>query len=224
MNHIININLTNYCQSKCVACPRTNTDTLSAHSWLPIKHTDIQDVRKVIKNICRLATGKNKVHLKLCGDYGDPMMHPDIEYIIYEAHLHPEITKISIATNGGLRNEKFYKSIALKYNKLRITFGIDGTTDEMNQKYREGVNFNKAWNNMLTFYEYSKSDKCEWQYLVFQWNVDDMENAFRIAKETGVPLDVHRGNGTFADIPENLVSEIDQKIEKLYDNYMGDNR
>ena len=221
MDYIININITNYCQSKCVACPRTNTDTLEAHSWLDIKHANLEDVKKMINNICKLRKLGNTLSLKLCGDYGDPMMHPDIEHIIYYANLQPEIGHINVATNGGLRTNKFYEVMGLKYKKLNIVFGIDGTTAELNHKYREGVNFEKAWSNMMSFYENAQRGKCTWQFLVFQWNIDDIENAFKIASDLQMPLDVHRGNGTFGDVPVEMIDDVDDKIDNFYRQYLG---
>lgn len=221
MDYIININITNYCQSKCVACPRTNTDTLEAHSWLDIKHANLEDVKKMINNICKLRKLGNTLSLKLCGDYGDPMMHPDIEHIIYYANLQPEIGHINVATNGGLRTNKFYEVMGLKYKKLNIVFGIDGTTAELNHKYREGVNFEKAWTNMMSFYENAQRGKCTWQFLVFQWNIDDIENAFKIASDLQMPLDVHRGNGTFGDVPVEMIDDVDDKIDNFYRQYLG---
>ena len=47
--------------------------------------------------------------------------------------------KIEIFTNGGLRSNKFVKDV-LKNPKVHFIFGIDGITDEINQKYRKGVN------------------------------------------------------------------------------------
>lgn len=221
MDHVININITNYCQSKCVACPRTNTDLGSVHPWLNISHAPLENVKLAIRNLCSLRTMHNKLIIKLCGDYGDPMMHPDIENIIYFAHLQPEVTNILVATNGGLRNKKFYRLLGAKYKKLSITFGIDGTTSEMNSKYRDGVNFEKAWDNMMGFHELSTHGKCAWQYLVFSWNIEDIENAFIKAAELNLPLDVHRGNGTFGDVPEEEEEMVDNMISNLYEKYFG---
>lgn len=175
----------------------------------------------MINNICKLRKLGNTLTLKLCGDYGDPMMHPDIEHIIYYANLQPEIGHINVATNGGLRTNKFYQVLGLKYKKLNIVFGIDGTTAEINHKYREGVNFEKAWSNMMSFYENAGRGKCTWQFLVFQWNIDDIENAFKIASELEMPLDVHRGNGTFGDVPIEIMDDIDDKIDNFYRQYLG---
>ena len=74
------ISLTTYCQASCPLCGRTDPITLKKVDWLPLKHFPFEKLKKTVLDI-RKANPRLEI-INLCGDYGDPMMHPDIENII----------------------------------------------------------------------------------------------------------------------------------------------
>lgn len=228
---IVNLNITTFCQSKCEACPRTNRLTGEKIDWLPLSHIPLEDIKLMINNMCSVKKQNNHLTLKLCGDYGDPMMHPDIEHIIYYAELQIEIDSITISTNGGIRNKSFYEKIAKSYGKTNMTFGIDGIDAETNDKYRKDVNFKRAWENMVTYHEETmkfgdgtEPSRAVWQFLIFKWNKDQIEDAYNIANSLGIEIDAHLGNGTTGDIElESEIRSIDNRIDDLERKYYETN-
>ena len=215
------IEITTYCNARCKRCPRTNPETGAAIDWLVQEHMSL-DTFKMIFNNQNAASNKLR-HVKLCGQYGDPMMHPHINEII-EYTLEDKNVSMLINTNGGLRNASWYKSIAEKYGRrIYIIFGIDGLDHETNWKYREGVMFDKAYANMVSYQQ--SGGETSWQFIVFSWNVHQIEDVYKQATELGVEL-------TYIvdlEYAEELRIQSDYKIEELkqrfsnlgVDNYQG---
>ena len=102
MDYSLELNITNYCQAKCRTCRRTVTETGETVPWLVLKHmSDIE-----LDSIVEKTNGLNMTY-DLCGEYGDPMMHPKIQDYIDKLTA---IGYVSINTNGGLRSSEFYRS------------------------------------------------------------------------------------------------------------------
>ena len=172
--------LTSYCQSKCKTCPRTNNETGEPEDWLAIRHVPFD---KWKKNTIGLTDNIEIEYIKFCGQTGDPMMHPMITEFV--DHAMTLTNKVIIATNGGIRNEKWYTDIGNKYgDQLKIVFGIDGTDHDTNWKYREGVDFNKAFKNMVAYAQ--TPGTAEWDFLVFEWNYHQIPEVARIAKDINI--------------------------------------
>jgi MoaA/NifB/PqqE/SkfB family radical SAM enzyme len=163
--------ITTHCQASCRSCLRTNPDTGKTVDWLIVHHVPLEDIKFIIDNL-----DKDVVDfIVLCGEYGDPMMHPQINEII---ELITKDYVCEIHTNGGLRNENFYKEHA-KNKNLHIQWGIDGLDAETNSKYRENVNFDKAWNNMNAWF--NSGGEGQWSFIIFEWNYHQLFKCFGYA-------------------------------------------
>jgi len=172
--------ITSFCQAKCRSCVRTNSDTGEQEQWLTPRHVPFVKWKKHTTNL----NDKNNIdYVKFCGQTGDPMMHPDITKFV--DHAFTVCNNIMISTNGGLRSPDWYTEMGNKYGEeLKIVFAIDGMDHETNWKYREGVNFDKAWNNMVA---YANSDGyTQWDFLVFDWNWQQIPIISKMAKSIGV--------------------------------------
>ena len=116
----INFGITSYCNASCPLCERTiQIDNLK------INHLSL---KKILKNLQNLPT--NMTTVILAGDFGDPLMHPDITDIIKMCNDHSKTVRIH--TNGGLRNPEWFKHIGQKYPQTEIVFGIDGLDQSTN--------------------------------------------------------------------------------------------
>jgi MoaA/NifB/PqqE/SkfB family radical SAM enzyme len=170
--------LTSYCQSRCKTCPRTNRETGEPEDWLVIRHVPFDKFKKNT-----LGFTKEIEFIKFCGATGDPMMHPEITKFV--DHALTLTDNVRISTNGGIRNEKWYTDMGNKYgNKLQIVFAIDGIDHETNWKYREGVDFKKAWNNMVAYC--NSSGRVQWDFLVFEWNYHQIPMVAQLARQIKV--------------------------------------
>jgi MoaA/NifB/PqqE/SkfB family radical SAM enzyme len=176
------LSITTYCQANCPLCVRTDRQTGKLKSYVRLEHSNIDTIIKTINDVAKYTSCEK---IQLCGDYGDPLMHPHIEDIIYEVEKVGLWT--SIHTNGGLRNPGFYKKIAMTTETVFV-FGIDGIDEKTNSKYRIGVNFDKAMENMKTFGAYAKKYYSEWDFLIFDYNYEQLDEAIEIAESNNIKL------------------------------------
>lgn len=191
--------LTSYCQAKCPSCPRTNPHTLDKASWLPLVHVEFD------KWVSLLADKDWSEHtFVFCGEHGDPMMHPKIENFIKWGTKNTD--GVHIHTNGGIRKPDLYTDLGKQYkDNLYITFSIDGLSQETNEVYRIGVNWQRAWDNMMAFKEEAPR-KVVWDYIVFEHNWHEIPNVVRIAKEENIRLRMKMNSGHYGKLvnPEGL--------------------
>jgi MoaA/NifB/PqqE/SkfB family radical SAM enzyme len=116
------------------------------------------------------------------GGLGDPILHPGfIKFIRMCRKEFPDLM-IDIATNGSVQNEYFWKELGvLSNNKIKITFGIDGIR-ESHYKYR-GTDFDQVISNLKDYI--STGGNAIWQYILFDFNSDHIEDAATLAKKLG---------------------------------------
>lgn len=175
----LDIGLTNKCNAGCPQCARTNENTFKAQPWLELVELRLADIKQIIPpDQCR----KIKT-VALCGSYGDPLVAKDVlEIISYFYECNPGMG-IYIATNGSMRTEKFWYKLAniLKGRKAAVTFGIDGINQEQHARYRVHTKLDRIFRHaeILKMHRI----KIKWQYLVFDYNKDDVEKAREMAKE-----------------------------------------
>jgi MoaA/NifB/PqqE/SkfB family radical SAM enzyme len=208
------ISITTYCQASCPLCARTDRNTGKLKDFIDLKHSNIDTIMKTIKDIAKYTNVKK---IQICGDYGDPLMHPKIEDIIYEINKHNLWADIS--TNGGIRNLNFYKKIA-KTNTTLI-FGIDGIDEYTSSKYRMGVNFDKAMKNMITHATETKDHDCvrkktQWDFLIFDYNYHQLDDAIKIAEQHNIKINfrinVREWNYKITD--QKLIDKINNKYSE----------
>lgn len=180
--------ITSYCQARCPSCPRTSDmeEGYPVVPWLKLEHLNVDDWKRSIEEM-----DWSEHTFTFCGEVGDPMMHPDISEFCDHSFNVAEFFRIH--TNGGLRKPKWYAEAAKNYGKkLFITFSIDGISQETNEKYRIGVNFDRAMENMLTWHEVVKSLNVPrhtvWDFLVFEHNWHEIPEAVKIAEQNRLRL------------------------------------
>ena len=91
---------------------------------------------------------------------------------------------ISIATNGSLRTEKWWKELGefLKGSRHTVVWGIDGT-DKTSEIYREGSNFERVQKNFRAFN--SAGGRSMWQFIEMEHNKHQLEELDDLAKKEG---------------------------------------
>ena len=201
MEYSLELNITNYCQAKCRTCRRTVTETGETVPWLVLKHMSDSELDSIVGKTLNLP-----MTYDLCGEFGDPMMHPNIQSFIDKLS---KIGYVTINTNGGLRDSNFYKENA-NNRRLKVIWSIDGITHDTNWKYREGVNFKKAWDNMNTWF--SNGGKGTWEFLIFDWNLDQLTDAKIYAESNNIPIRFKWPNGAFGQVPYDERQEIQNRL------------
>ena len=203
MKHSIDFALTTYCQAKCRSCARTNEDTGEKEDWVKLKHMDLNVFEKRLANLKNVELDD----IEFCGEFGDPMMHPQVDNFIETAlNYAPEVT---ISTNGGLRTPDWYESIAKKYKqRLKIDFAIDGATHDVNWLYREGVDFERAINNMKAFT--NNGGYAKWLYIIFDWNWQQVTLAKQMADNMNIKIIFRYNNRPYGLITDTNMQSCDK--------------
>ena len=207
MKKEIELAITSFCQAKCPSCSRTES-IKRRPGELDIQHVPFDKISKVVENIPSDAV------ITLCGEYGDPMMHPDVEKIITMFHENGNL--VFVHTNGGLRSSDMYRRLA-KFSKVRFSFGIDGMDAETNNLYRKEVDWNRAWENMNAWFEEchkhgrSGPQAGEWLFLIFDFNKHQLHDVYEYCQKHNINSQMRindRWYGYVGDDEYNRIKEI----------------
>lgn len=235
----IDIGLTNRCNAMCSQCTRVDPWTGKVKDWLNMDELSLED----IKTILPPNQLKYIEFISLCGTYGDVMVAKDVKEIIeYFYECNPKML-VSIATNGSMFDNTWWYDLArrTKGKRIKYIFGIDGVTPEQHARYRVGTNLDKIFEHASIVKMYGAS--IEWQYLVFDYNQQDIPLAEKMATEKhfdrfftlytnrDVPNDDHViPEGTQSNMKEqdnsyedsvNYVSCIFKKNDRVHINSLG---
>lgn len=115
---------------------------------------------ELFKKICN---DHSHDRIKLCGEHGDPIMHPELD-AIFDSVEKKGI--IEVHTNGGMRDPEWFKHVTEKY-KVEFHFGID-TFRGKEDLYRINVNTDLAFDNMIA--SLSTGLPTYWEYTMFSYN------------------------------------------------------
>ena len=180
----IQLDVTSYCNAKCVACSRNDADNdNNKQPWLPLQHLDIELWRKFVKE----SDGYDLRWLIFNGSWGDAGMHPLLpELIEIWAETHPN-AHVEIATNGGTHNAEWWKKLGTysrKYLKNHdVKFAIEGVNNESHSTYRRSTSFDKIIENAKAFID--AGGWATWIMTVFDHNYEEIPQARQMAKDLG---------------------------------------
>lgn len=156
------------------------------------------DTYKTIVENSKIFSNKDDIRVTFCGEFGDPMMHPRVtDFVEFTA---PRVKQLVINTNGGLRQPEWYAEMAPKWKHFRINWGIDGTDHDTNWLYREGVNFERAMENMKAWF--AEDGHGEWQFLIFDWNWHQIVEAKEMAEKNNIKIRFKFNNRDFGRITD----------------------
>ena len=167
----INFELSSHCNSKCPQCPRYDMFG-RVHKDLNITHLDVNIIKKLpIEKI------KNLRKVSFCGNFGDPLMHPDLNEIVEFF----QNQQISISTNASLRNKQWWSDLGRNKN-VSVTFCIDGIGQE-HELYRRNTSYEKIIENAKSFIQ--AGGTAHWQFIVFRHNEHQINEAKKLSEELG---------------------------------------
>jgi len=201
----LHIELSSRCNASCPACSR-NYAGGPVVGDLELTDLSLEDIKRMVP----VEIAKNLVSINYCGNVGDPGMAPDLISILEYFREHsPDIVQ-QVRTNGGMRNEKFWKQLGEFFknqplpknnhffSKAGVVFSVDGLEDT-NHIYRRGVIWEKLWRNMQAYS--STGAWGAWEWLMFEHNQHQIPEATKIAKELGLELIIKNpmGFGEYED-------------------------
>lgn len=163
--------ISSHCNSKCSQCSRY--DMLGrVHKDLSITHLDAE----IIKSL-PIDKMKNFKEVVLCGNFGDPLMHPNLDEIL----TFFQSQQIEISTNASLRTKEWWYKLGSNKN-IKVVFCIDGI-GPTHELYRRNTSYKKIIENAKSFI--SAGGKARWQFIVFRHNEHQLYEAKKLSKEMG---------------------------------------
>lgn len=167
----IELGITNKCTLRCPHC-------LSLVYGMPEKpsiHLDLSALLSFLDKLISLET------VLVEGAYSDQLMYPQLLDVI--SYCKKRKLKIRICTHGSARNESWWKELACLLDENDIVrFAIDGSSQELHEKYRVNSQLKKVLKNHSILKENSKV-MTSLQHIVFEYNKHDTENVIALSKK-----------------------------------------
>ena len=162
------IGLNNSCNLKCPMCTRQMTNHIFDNTYININ------------NIIRfLDILKDLETIEIAGTVSEPTLYPHLFKLI--KYLKSRNIFIIISTNGSTRNIKWWSKLGLMLdNNDEVIFAIDGSTQDIHQKYRVGSNLSKVLLNHKVFKQNSEC-KTTCQFIKFNYNQNDILNTMSLS-------------------------------------------
>lgn len=174
INKFANIDITNRCPLLCPLCQRQR--------WYKDKPKPGHDMSlEVFETITDYFP-----EVSFCGQYSDPVHHPLFDKMLDICQK--KNVYAMVHTASSLKPKKWYIDIFKKYPTSNWTFGIDGLPGQ-SHNYRINQDGEKLFDIMLKSREYLQ-EKPTWQYIVFKYNEDNVEEAMSMAKENNLKFNI----------------------------------
>ena len=189
----VHLEVTQRCQASCPMCDR-NMNGGAENPHITNAELTLEDCKKIFKPdfIAQLNT------MYMCGNLGDPIMAKDTLEIFRYFREHNPNMWLSMNTNAGARDKDWWKELASVYGKMgAVIFSVDGLKDT-NHMYRQGVNWDAVERSMHSFI--SAGGRARWDYLIFQHNEHQVDEAERLANEWGFEKFVKKKSGRFITV------------------------
>jgi len=173
--HGFHIEPTNICTLKCSECSRTKFLDQWPKHW---KNHSL-DIDQLLNF---LDIDLTQIPILLCGNYGDPIYHP--EFIDFVTKLKQRGSLLHIVTNGSYKKESWWKDLCDRLTDQDIIqFSIDGSPENFIQ-YR----VNGDWESIKIGIETCVEAQCqtEWKYIPFGYNIDSIEKTRVLAEQMKV--------------------------------------
>lgn len=177
------MDISTYCNAGCPQCHRTDSNGLGKVDWLPLVQWSIDDFKKAFPP--KQLQYVQQFHF--CGTWGDPMMAKDIMKIMQYCKEQKPNIRLSVDTNGSLRNEDFWWELGTTIGEnLRVCFDIDGINQEMHETYRRFTDLNKVLTHMEILSQTPAIAAS--QTVLFKHNQDYKDEIKTLAMEHGSQL------------------------------------
>ena len=198
---MLNVEITNKCQLKCPGCLRQ----LQPEKLRGTREHSFDTLKVIFDTFPRI---------NFCGQISDPIYHREFHKIL---EYIPASTELHISTGGqGKTPEWWTKSFELtKGKKVRWVFGIDGLPKD-SHKYRVGQDGEQVFEMMKLGVEIGVS--VTWQYIVFNYNEHDIEEAKQMAKDNNMRFLMTLSNRYNNDLMMSYKPENEMYIAGKYED------
>ena len=172
----INLDITHRCTLQCQRCNRA---IFAARGQkVPGEDMTMENFKKVIDYF---------EEVYFCGQISDPIFHP--QFIEFLKLLKGRKTVIHTAASH--KKEEWYKKAFEANTDAYWTFGIDGLPKD-SHKYR--INQDGEHLFKMACMAAKIVDKVKWQYIVFNYNENNIEEARQMAKDNNLIFEVQKSS------------------------------
>jgi len=203
----VHLEITQRCQAACPMCDR-NMNGGADNPHITNAELSHEDCVKIFKPsfIKQLKT------MYMCGNLGDPIIARDTLEVFRYFRTHNPNMWLSMNTNAGAKDEAWWRELAKVFGRMgAVIFSVDGLRDT-NHLYRQNVVWDNVERNMRAFID--AGGRARWDYLIFQHNEHQVEQAEALAKVWGCEKFVKKKSGRFitTDIkPKNEHQAVNRK-------------
>lgn len=186
----IHLENTQNCQASCPMCDR-NQNGGATNPHIDLSELTLEDIKRIFKPefIQQLNT------MYMCGNLGDPIVARDTLEIFKYFRQHNPNMWLSMNTNAGARDEQWWINLATCFGRMgTVIFSVDGLSDT-NHIYRQGVIWDNVQRSMQAFI--SAGGRARWDFLIFEHNQHQVEQAEALSKEMGFEKFVAKKTGRF---------------------------
>lgn len=203
----IHLEVTQKCQASCPMCDRNqNGGAINPH--INLDELTLADCMKIFNP--DFISQLNAMYM--CGNLGDPIVARDTLEIFKYFRKHNPNMWLSMNTNAGARDIEWWTELAETYGRMgSVIFSVDGLSDT-NHIYRQGVNWNSVERSMKAFI--AAGGRARWDFLIFEHNQHQVEEAKAIASEWGFEKFVAKKTGRFVTSdtkPKETHQAVDRK-------------
>jgi organic radical activating enzyme len=166
---------TNICTLKCPGCARTRFIEQWPQHW---KNHSL-DIDQLLNFLDIDLTDKK---ISLCGNYGDPIYHPD--FINFVKKLKARGANLVIITNGSYKTQEWWEELVDNLQPTdQIVFSVDGTPENFT-KYR----VNADWGSIRVGMDVVAKAQCNssWKYIPFAFNQTNIEQMEKLSHDIGI--------------------------------------
>jgi len=204
---VVHLEITEKCQATCPMCDR-NINGGVDNPNIGTHELTLEDVKRIMPR--KFVRQLDRVYL--CGNFGDPIVAKDtLEVFKYLRSCKRELT-LGMNTNAGAQKPDWWRELAETLgNWSYVKFSFDGLGDT-NHLYRQGVNWDIAWNNALAFIE--AGGKAEWDYLIFEHNEHQVEEARALSEKVGFRKFLPKKTGRFFSTMKHTKKESHQAVNR----------
>ena len=170
----LNIDVTHRCALDCPRCQR----------WASYRRygKKVPGIDFTMSQIKKIISFYNELHF--CGQYSDPVHHP--KFIEILKLLREQRVSCSVHNASSTKSEDWYIKAFEANPRAHWIFGIDGLPEE-SRLYRINQDGEKLFNIMIKSKRYL-IHKPTWQYIIFKYNQDHIEQAKQIANDNDIPI------------------------------------
>ncbi|MHC4269184.1 MAG: radical SAM/SPASM domain-containing protein [Planctomycetota bacterium] len=174
----LNVELTTYCNLKCIMCRGSQVYTKEDNAY---RHLRLDEFARILNGI---DLSKLKI-LNLAGA-AEPLLNPDILPIL--AHCREKKIIVEFITNGMLLTSQISRQILGCSSEIHVSFG--GSKKQTFESIRQGADFELVCENIRTLSKLKESNNNQYPHIwlnpiLMKKNIHELPEIIELARELG---------------------------------------